>query len=364
VPRRPKSRFADSAPPLLFCGVSLLVHCFLAIAGRGLSGEEGGRETSDPAAGIDVIIAADSPLPTVARRRVPHAAAPERESPTARLNPSIRRPPPASTPVASIPVLRVRLAEKLRPVAQPPTHREQGELPVRPEGASPGLTAAMAPETGAAAVRETNAASAGMERQAPAAVAAPSARVVETAGVPFGTDAGAASRGIGPSARVAYVLDISRSMRDEGKIGVARRALFRAAESLPGDAKLTFIVFSDKAVVCSTDFGPASDAFRKPLEDRLTALDPYGETNLSGALDAALALPGVTDVFLLSDGQPTVGITDYDELRAHLKQVDAGRARLSTFALGAGEQFEGVELLRNIAADNGGAYRYVDVRGR
>jgi hypothetical protein len=37
------------------------------------------------------------------------------------------------------------------------------------------------------------------------------------------------------------------------------------------------------------------------------------------------------------------------------------KARISTLALGMGEQFRGIELLKSLARENQGTFRYVDL---
>jgi hypothetical protein len=55
-----------------------------------------------------------------------------------------------------------------------------------------------------------------------------------------------------------------------------------------------------------------------------------------------------------------VGITDPAELRALVRQQDGGRAQVITLALGLGQNFPGVELLKALAADN---KRHISTRG-
>jgi Mg-chelatase subunit ChlD len=87
-------------------------------------------------------------------------------------------------------------------------------------------------------------------------------------------------------------------------------------------------------------------------------------TNLSDALVAALEHTPVTHVFVISDGEPNRGITDPDALRALVRERNRGRAQITTVALGLGEAFPGVALLKALAQENNGTFRYLDLDRR
>jgi hypothetical protein len=78
-------------------------------------------------------------------------------------------------------------------------------------------------------------------------------------------------------------------------------------------------------------------------------------------MELALALEPATHIFLMSDGEPNSGITDADELRALIRERNSRKARILTLALGLGEQFPGIPLLKGIAEDNRGKFDYVNL---
>jgi Mg-chelatase subunit ChlD len=151
-------------------------------------------------------------------------------------------------------------------------------------------------------------------------------------------------------------------MSEQNKIRKAKFALKKAlAELQPGD---TFNVIT----FCGTftSFAPVPQS-ATPANLRAAArfvdLARMGEgTNLGAALKAAFASDPVTQVWVLSDGVPNVGITDSAELRALVRQQGGGRAQVITLALGLGQNFPGVELLQALAADNNGTFQLVDLR--
>jgi hypothetical protein len=62
----------------------------------------------------------------------------------------------------------------------------------------------------------------------------------------------------------------------------------------------------------------------------------------------------------MSDGEPTEGITDFDKLIEFARDRNASHARIITLALGLGEKFKGMQLLRDLAAGNGGRFDYIN----
>jgi Ca-activated chloride channel family protein len=149
------------------------------------------------------------------------------------------------------------------------------------------------------------------------------------------------------------------------KIEQARAALRYFIESLqPGDW-FNVVPFSTEA----RPFFPAPVAAdaegRRAAQAKVDALEARGGTNIDGALRVALAAkapavaPGVTTipiVVFLTDGQPTVGTTDVDQLLAQAAQCNAQRARI--FVFGVGNDVNS-RLLDRIAADSRGDRDYV-----
>ncbi len=159
-----------------------------------------------------------------------------------------------------------------------------------------------------------------------------------------------------------YVLDCSWSMAEQNKIRKAKTALKKAlAELQPGDT-FNVIAFCGTTTPFAPAPQPATPANLRAVA-RFVDRAPMGEgTNLGDALRAAFASDPVTQVWVLSDGIPNVGITDPAELRTLVRDQDRGRAQVITLALGLGENFPGVELLKALASDNNGAFQLVDLR--
>ena len=77
-------------------------------------------------------------------------------------------------------------------------------------------------------------------------------------------------------------------------------------------------------------------------------------------MERALVQPA-THIFLLSDGEPSRGITDEVSLRHFIRTHNLNKALIATMALGLGENFPGIPLLKGIAAENGGQFSYVNL---
>jgi len=172
---------------------------------------------------------------------------------------------------------------------------------------------------------------------------------------------GVSPQGASAAVHIVYVLDTSLSMRDGGKLSKAQQALKMAlAELKPGD---TFNIITFAAVVqpFSPSMVPADAANISRAMLWVDSVALGDGTNLSGALAAALAQKTATHIYVLSDGEPTDGITDPGLLREAVFRMNAGHAKIQTLALGLGEHFKGMELLKALAEDSGGTFAYVNL---
>lgn len=160
---------------------------------------------------------------------------------------------------------------------------------------------------------------------------------------------------------IIYLLDTSGSMKDGGKIVKAKDALCKALIELrPSD---TFNIMNFDRIAHPF----MSEMIAATTENKLKAfqfvnnlhLNPY--TNVSDAVDHALAEPTVTNIFLLSDGEPNTGISKFMDLRVFIKEKNTRHVQINTLALGLGERFDGMRLLKSIAEDNDGQYGYVNL---
>jgi len=167
------------------------------------------------------------------------------------------------------------------------------------------------------------------------------------------------------SSRVCFVIDRSKSMREQDRFNDARRELKRLLESMP-DGSLVNVIFFGWTQNCFSKMPRTLDAqSRRELETFIDRCGLESGTDLYGALEKALTMvgnpdtgrlheDGVDTIVVLSDGQATVGRIIDDEL---LAWVIARRARylrptFSTISLASDSK-----SLRLLAERTGGDYR-------
>jgi len=183
--------------------------------------------------------------------------------------------------------------------------------------------------------------------------------------------------GAGAPVHVVYVLDMSESMRENDKIGKSRAALRQALSELQPEDSFDIIYFADDQHIFSgRGLVPATPNNVEKGGEYLSSLRPRGATNYSAALDKALSLPGVTHVVLMSDGIPTLGIgaqvdektqeivIDDDALLEWIRHRNKEGIHILTLGLGLSDNFDGKDLLQDIASQNRGVFKLVNLGKR
>jgi hypothetical protein len=167
------------------------------------------------------------------------------------------------------------------------------------------------------------------------------------------------------SSRVCFVIDRSKSMREQDRFDGAKRELKRLLESMP-DGSLVNIIFFGGSQSCFAKSPVTLDA---PSRRDLAAFVDHARlepaTDLYGALEKALTMvgnpdsgrlheDGVDTIVVLSDGQANVGKIIDDELIA---QVIARRARFLRPVFHTVSLSSDSKSLRLLAERTGGEYR-------
>lgn len=167
------------------------------------------------------------------------------------------------------------------------------------------------------------------------------------------------------SHRVVFIIDVSGSMNEEtrspylGKPGeprmeVAKRELIKCIDALDKDALFNIVVFSS-GVDRWLDQGVAQSKDRERGEAKtfVSRLGANGGTNLYGSLESAFADPDVDTIYVLSDGEPSVGdVIDPAEIRRRVQQWNEHR-KIVIHTIAVGGQFQVLEWL---AQDSGGSH--------
>ena len=162
---------------------------------------------------------------------------------------------------------------------------------------------------------------------------------------------------------IVYVLDVSGSMRDGNKIGKAKEVLINALLALKEGDSFNIVCFSRQVRrLIYPDMMPADPDIVQAAVDYVNRT-PLGDgTNISAAMEVAFKFDGVSQIYLMSDGEPNAGIEDFQQLRDFIHDHNKANVRITTMGLCLGEKYKGEPLMRGIAADTGGTYSYVNMK--
>lgn len=157
---------------------------------------------------------------------------------------------------------------------------------------------------------------------------------------------------------VVFVIDVSGSMNGK-KIDQAREAGKQVLHSLSPSDRFHFIDFSSDVRSFRDGWTSATSENIRAAERYLDALEAEGGTNIAGALKEALAAGTQSGrlpiVLFLTDGMPTVGITDGDEIAASVA-AHRGERRVFTFGVGADLN---ISLIEQLAIEGHGTASFV-----
>ena len=160
---------------------------------------------------------------------------------------------------------------------------------------------------------------------------------------------------------LALVIDRSSSMRGP-RITQAKRAAALLVEQLEPSDRLSVITFDASANVV---FGPANvtDAAKPDLLRAIESIETGVGTNLAAGIKkgaevirSGFVRDALSRLVLLTDGQPSLGITDNERLGA-LVAVE-NKHGVTTTAMGLGEGFDD-ELLAELARRGQGGFHYL-----
>jgi Ca-activated chloride channel family protein len=159
---------------------------------------------------------------------------------------------------------------------------------------------------------------------------------------------------------VAFVLDTSGSMAGK-KLEQAKKALQFCVENLNDGDHFEIIRFSTEVEPLFDKLVKATESNRAKASDFIRDLKPIGGTAIDDALRKALALrPGHDDrpfvVIFLTDGRPTIGTTDEDQIVANVKKENEGRTRVFCFGIGTDVN---THLLDRITEDTRAVSQYI-----
>jgi Ca-activated chloride channel homolog len=161
-----------------------------------------------------------------------------------------------------------------------------------------------------------------------------------------------------PPKDVVFVVDTSGSMAG-AKLQQAKKALQFCVENLNSDDRFEIVRFSTEAESLFGKLSEADSEHRKRASNFIADLKPIGGTAIADALQTAFKArtekserPFV--IIFLTDGLPTVGTRNPDEIVADVKK--AGDARIFSFGIGSDVN---TQLLDQIAEGTRAFSQYV-----
>lgn len=168
-----------------------------------------------------------------------------------------------------------------------------------------------------------------------------------------------------PPAALTFVVDVSGSMGEPGRLDLVRDALDVMTGRLRDDDSVAVVTFSDEAetVLPMTRLGGHRDRVRDAVDE----LEPTDSTNLGAGVETgyATAVEGLREgatnrVVLLSDALANTGDTDADTILERI--ADSRREHgITLFGVGVGSDY-GDALMERLADKGDGHTTYVSTK--
>lgn len=160
---------------------------------------------------------------------------------------------------------------------------------------------------------------------------------------------------------LVVVIDTSGSMAEDDRIGYVRTGLHRLIDELEDLDRLALVTYSDGVTEWSGLDQPLDRTALHAAADQLVA---SGSTNLYGGLERGLQIAsGAFDlerqsrVLLMSDGLPTVGITDDASIVSMAERYVSDGVGLGTIGVGLDIN---AELMRRLAERGAGSFYFLE----
>jgi Ca-activated chloride channel family protein len=165
-----------------------------------------------------------------------------------------------------------------------------------------------------------------------------------------------------PPAALTFVIDVSGSMAEPGRLDLAQQSLGTMTDRLRDDDSVALVTFSDEAetVLPMTRLGDHRDR----VHDAIDSLEPTDSTNLGAGVETGYdtAVEGLREgatnrVVLVSDALANTGDTDADTILENI--ADARREHgITLFGVGVGSDY-GDALMERLADKGDGHTTYV-----
>ncbi len=152
--------------------------------------------------------------------------------------------------------------------------------------------------------------------------------------------------------RVAFVIDVSGSMQG-GKLASLKSEMSRTINAMDATYKFNMYFYNAGVSAWKTALVKATPEIRKEAVTFVNSKMASGMTNIDAALRMAANDADVQTLFLLSDGCPTVGVTDTGMLLAGVRAWNKYKKIIINTVGMAGCD---VNFMQKLASQNGGKY--------
>jgi ElaB/YqjD/DUF883 family membrane-anchored ribosome-binding protein len=174
--------------------------------------------------------------------------------------------------------------------------------------------------------------------------------------------------------RIVFLIDVSGSMREEDRIGQVKAGLKMLVTTMQPDFSIDMVQYPYYIAEGNVQthkpfygsFSPMNDGNKSEIFTYLNKLTPNGGTPTRAVLTFALNnYNGLTDIVLLSDGDPTVDPihTDPDDINDIVNQItrmNGGRVNINCIGVGndfiANPSLDKVRFLKMLSEQNNGFF--------
>ncbi|XP_016065719.1 PREDICTED: inter-alpha-trypsin inhibitor heavy chain H1 [Miniopterus natalensis] len=163
---------------------------------------------------------------------------------------------------------------------------------------------------------------------------------------------------------LVFVIDISGSMEGQ-KIKQTKEALLKILEEIPPGDYFDLVLFGSRVQSWKGSLVPASAANLQAAQEYVWRFSLDGSTNLNGGLLRGIEIlnqgsfPGISNhapiLIMLTDGEPTEGVTDRSQILKNVRNAIGGRFPLYNLGFGNNVDFSFLEVLS--MENNGRAQR-------
>ena len=163
-----------------------------------------------------------------------------------------------------------------------------------------------------------------------------------------------------PPANLVFLVDVSGSMEDDDKLPLVKKALTQLADRLTPKDRVSIVVYAGAAGVV------LEPTYRKEyVKAAIDCLSAGGSTAGGQGIQLAYSVAranylkgGINRIFLATDGDFNVGISDNKALEALVKKNRDDGITLTTLGFGRGNYNEA--MMERIADVGNGNYAYID----